>query len=93
MLYMGTKLKSYRLDVGLVARFEAEAKVRGQSFTVFVSRALEQALGSSVLTSAESMEIPTPGLAPVRASVLVVETAVQRNMRLKAEARARAAKT
>lgn len=52
---MSTVARTYRLPEGLVARLEAEAGRLGQSYTVFVVRALEQALGSGQEISAGGM--------------------------------------
>lgn len=62
---MGKVARSYRLDEGLVSRVEVEAKRLGQSYTVFVSRALEQALGGSISSPGGASR----SSAPVRASV------------------------
>lgn len=60
--------RTYRLDPGLVLRVEEEAERRGQSLTVFVSRALEQALGNARPGSADVARVGSAAPAPVRTS-------------------------
>lgn len=76
---MAKLARTFRLDEGLVSRYEARAKVLGQSYTMFVERALEAALGGqgsgdtpSVASPRESGSVkrtaPTESPASPRAS-------------------------
>jgi predicted transcriptional regulator len=68
------KLISFRLPVGLVDRVDVRAAELGQTRTMFLIRALEQALGSTSVAEApavvreEAGSIP-PDPAPARAAL------------------------
>jgi len=64
--YMGRVARTYRLDPELVLRVEGRAEALGQSLTVFVSRALESALGGGQSSvgrgvASDDQQVSTPG--------------------------------